>query len=98
MNPKKSELLVDVVEHIDIKKHNVVPLVEAMSKMAFSARDLARAAQIFNNMLREVDCAVILCLAGSLVPAGLKKVIVDLVRNNMVDALVSKGVIIVDQY
>ena len=30
MNPKKTELLIDVVEHIDIKKHNVVPLVEAM--------------------------------------------------------------------
>ena len=44
MKPKKSDLLVDVVEHIDIKKHNVVPLVEAMSKMAFSARDLGRAA------------------------------------------------------
>ena len=97
MNPKKSELLVDVVEHIDIKKHNVVPLVEAMSKMAFSARDLARAAQIFDTMLREADCAVILCLAGSLVSAGLKKVIVDLVRNNMVDAIVSTGAIIVDQ-
>src|SRR4051794_22828999 len=97
MNPKKSELLVDVVEHIDIKKHNVVPLVEAMSKMAFSARDLARAAKIFDTMLREADCAVILCLAGSLVSAGLKKVIVDLVRNNMVDAIVSTGAIIVDQ-
>src|SRR3982751_2120439 len=97
MNPKKSELLVDVVEHIDVKKHNVVPLVEAMSKMAFSARDLARAAQIFDTMLREGDCAVILCLAGSLVSAGLKKVIVDLVRNNMVDAIVSTGAIIVDQ-
>ena len=46
MNPKKTELLVDVVEQIDIKKHNVVLLVEAMSKMAFSARDLGRAAEI----------------------------------------------------
>jgi len=97
MNPKKSELLVDVVEHIDIKKHNVVPLVEAMSKMAFSARDLARAADIYDAMLREEDCAIILCLAGSLISAGLKNVIVDLVRNNMVDAIVSTGAIIVDQ-
>src|SRR5437764_13934527 len=89
MNPKKSELLIDVVEHIDIKKHNVVSLVEAMSKMAFSARDLARAADIYDAMLREEDCAIILCLAGSLISAGLKNVIVDLVRNNMVDAIVS---------
>src|SRR5882672_7338715 len=97
MNPTKSELLVDVIEHIDIKKHNVVPLVEAMSKMAFSARDLARAADIYDAMLREEDCAIILCLAGSLISAGLKQVVVDLVENNMVDAIVSTGAIIVDQ-
>ncbi len=93
----KSELLADVVEHIDIKQHNVVPLVEAMSKTAFSARDLGRAAHIYDAMLREKDCAIILCLAGSLISAGLKQVLVDLVQHNMVDAIVSTGAIIVDQ-
>src|SRR5207237_3347983 len=97
MTPKKSDLLVDVVEHIDIKKHNVVPLVEAMSKMAFSARDLGRAAHIYEQMLQDEDCAIILCLAGSLISAGLKQVFVDLIENNMVDAIVSTGAIIVDQ-
>src|SRR5438874_6678102 len=97
MKPKKSELVVEEVEHIDIKQHNVVPLVDAMSKMAFSARDLGRAAQIYDQMLRDEDCAIILCLAGSLFSAGLKNVIVDLVRHNMVDAIVSTGAIIVDQ-
>ena len=97
MKPKKSDLLVEIVEHIDIKEHNVVPLVEAMSKMAFSARDLGRAAQIYDAMLRDKDCAIILCLAGSIFSAGLKNVIVDLVRHNMVDAIVSTGAIIVDQ-
>jgi deoxyhypusine synthase len=97
MKPKKSDLLVDAVEHIDIKKHDVVPLVEAMSKMAFSARDLGRAAEIYDAMLRDKDCTIILCLAGSLFSAGLKNVVVDLVRHNMVDAIVSTGAIIVDQ-
>jgi deoxyhypusine synthase len=97
MKPKKSDLLVDVVEHIDIKQHNVVPLVDAMSKMAFSSRDLGRAAQIYDQMLQDENCAIILCLAGSLISAGLKQVLVDLVENNMVDAIVSTGAIIVDQ-
>ena len=97
MKPKKSDLLVEVVEHIDIKQHNVVPLVEAMSKMAFSARDLGRAAHIYDQMLQEENCAIILCLAGSLVSAGLKQVVVDLIESNMVDAIVSTGAIIVDQ-
>jgi len=68
MKPKKSDLLVDVVEHIDIKEHNVVPLVEAMSKMAFSARDLGRAAQIYDQMLRDEDCAIILFWPGRSFP------------------------------
>src|SRR5437773_10567665 len=97
MSPKEAELLIDVVEHIDIKKHNVVSLVEAMSKMAFSARDLARAADIYDAMLREEDCAIILCLAGSLISAGIETVIDDLVRNNMVEAIFSTWSIFVDQ-
>ena len=58
MKPKKSDLLVEVVEHIDIKQHNVLPLVEAMGKMAFSARDLGHAAQIYDAMLRDFRLAV----------------------------------------
>ena len=41
----KQDLLSTTVEHIDITKHNTVALVDAMSKMAYSARDLARAAR-----------------------------------------------------
>src|SRR6195952_13091 len=95
--PTKQELLKNPVQHIDIKQHNVVPLVDAMSKMAYSSRDLARAASIYDMMLRDTECGVILCLAGSLISAGLQKVIVDLLRNNMVDAIVSTGANIVDQ-
>ncbi len=93
----KKELLVSPIQHIDFKQHNVVALVDSMRQMAFSARDTARAADIYEMMLRDQDCGVILCLAGSLISAGLQKVFVDLVRNNMVDAIVSTGANIVDQ-
>ncbi|MBC8045081.1 MAG: deoxyhypusine synthase [Rhizobacter sp.] len=95
--PTKQEFLKDTIEHIDIKKYNVVPMVDDMSKMAFQARNLARAAEIFDMMQAEKDCAVILTLAGSLISAGLKQAIIDLVENNMVDAIVSTGANIVDQ-
>src|SRR6202789_4508595 len=93
----KKELLTNQIQHIDIKQHNVVALVDAMSSMAYSSRDLARASHIYEMMLRDTECGVVLCLAGSLISAGLQKVIVDLVRNNMVDAIVSTGANIVDQ-
>src|SRR5882762_4927711 len=95
--PTKKELLDRPIQHLDIKQHNVVPLVDAMHNMAYSARDTARAANIYDMMLRDADCGVILCLAGSLISAGLQKIFVDLVRNNMVDAIVSTGANIVDQ-
>jgi deoxyhypusine synthase len=94
---KKQDYLNQTIEHIDIAKHNVVPLVDAMRHMAFSSRDLHRAADIYNRMLLDGECGIILCLAGSLISAGLKKVFSDLVRNNMVDAIVSTGANIVDQ-
>jgi deoxyhypusine synthase len=93
----KKELLSQTIEHVDITRTNVVPLVESMKHMAFSARDLARAAEIYDRMLRDEPCGIILCLAGSLVSAGLKKVFVDMVRNRMVDCIVSTGANIVDQ-
>src|SRR5580704_15461865 len=95
--PTKQELLKDPIQHIDIKQHNVVALVDAMQHMAFSSRDLHRAASIYERMLRDTECGVILCLAGSMVSAGLKQIFVDLVRNHMVDAIVSTGANIVDQ-
>ncbi|MHB1688830.1 MAG: 1,9-bis(guanidino)-5-aza-nonane synthase [Ignavibacteriaceae bacterium] len=95
--PGKKDFLKSTIEHIDIKKHNVIELVDAMEQMAFSARDLSRAANIYDRMLRDKDCGIILTLAGSLFSAGLKKVVYDLIMNNMVDAIVSTGAVMVDQ-
>jgi deoxyhypusine synthase len=91
LNPERT------VEHFDIKKFNSIQLIEDYGKMAFQARNLSRAAQIFDKMVSDKDCTVILTLAGSLFSAGLKDVVVDMVRHNMVDAVVSTGAIIVDQ-
>ncbi|MBV8205242.1 MAG: deoxyhypusine synthase [Acidobacteria bacterium] len=95
--PTKKDLLQSPIRHIEMPQHDVVGLVDAMKAMAFSARDLNRAAEIYVRMLEDRECGIILCLAGSLISAGLKQVFVDMVRNNMVDAIVSTGANIVDQ-
>lgn len=97
MNPTRQQLLSTPVEHLDLLAHDVRPLVEAMGKMAFQARNLHRAATIYDAMLRDPGCGVILCLAGSLFSAGLKRVVVDMIRHRMVDAIVSTGALVVDQ-
>ncbi len=93
---EKKDLLNKKVEHIDIKKINAVNIIEAMKKMSFSARDLANAAEIYNRMLKEKNCAVILTLAGSTSAAGCMQVYVDMVKNNMIDVIVATGASIVD--
>lgn len=92
----KKDLLKKKVEHIDIKKIDAVEIINAMKKMSFSARDLANAADIYDRMLKEKKCAIILTLAGSTSAAGCMQVYVDLVKNNMVDAVVATGASIVD--
>ncbi|NTV91924.1 MAG: deoxyhypusine synthase [Chlorobiaceae bacterium] len=94
---KKEDLLHAPVRHIDIKELNIVPLIDQMSGTAFQARNLARAASIVDLMQQDKECAVILTLAGSLISAGLKQVIIDMIDNHMVDAIVSTGANIVDQ-
>jgi deoxyhypusine synthase len=49
--PTKAELLSQPIEHIDIAKYNVVPMIDAMQHMAYTARDLHRAANIYDRML-----------------------------------------------
>lgn len=93
---KKKDFLKKAVEHIDIKAINSVEMIEAMKKMSFSARDLANAAEIYNRMLKDRKCAIILTLAGSTSAAGCMQAYVDLVKNNMVDAVVATGASIVD--
>ncbi len=97
MKQSKDQLLSTEVRHLDITQLNFASLVDAMDGMAFQSRNLSRAAKIYDQMVSDENCSIILCLAGSLVSAGLKKVILDLLDNNMVDAIVSTGANIVDQ-
>jgi len=93
----KQDYLKETIQHIDIKKYNVIDLVDSYKNMAFQARNLYHAAEYYKMMINDKGCSIILCLAGSLFSAGLKNVVVDMVRSNMVDVIVSTGAIIVDQ-
>lgn len=97
MKLKKRRLLQEPIRHIDMKTLDVVPMIDAMGGMAIQARNLSRACGIYDRMLRDKECTIILCLAGSLVSAGLKKVIADMVTLRMVDVIVSTGANLVDQ-
>jgi len=93
---EKNDFLKDPVKHIDIKSFDSTEIIEAMKDMSFTARDTARAADIFNRMIRDDECTIILCIAGSTIAAGCKQIYTDMVRHNMVDVIVATGASIVD--
>ena len=93
---RKAELLGTTVEHIDIKSFDARPIVDAMKKMSFTSRDLGRATDIYNQMLADPDCSVILVIAGSTSAGGCMDLYAELIANNMVDAVVATGASIVD--
>jgi deoxyhypusine synthase len=93
---RKAELLGAPVEHIDIASFDARPIIDAWSKMSFTSRDAARAAEILNMALTDKDCSVWLTLAGSTSAGGCMHVWRDMVANNMVDAIVATGASIID--
>jgi deoxyhypusine synthase len=93
---RKKELLSSPVEHIDITKFDARPIIEAMGKMSFTSRDLARATGIYNQMLEDPNCSIILVVAGSTSAGGCMDLYAELVRSNLVDAIVATGATIVD--
>lgn len=93
---KKRDFLKDPVKHIDIKTFDSTPIIDAMREMSFTSRDTATAADIFTRMINEDECSIILTLAGSTSAGGCMQVYVDMVRSNMIDAIVATGASIVD--
>jgi len=92
----KRSILRETIEHVDIKAIDSTEIIRAMSKMSFSSRDTARAADILEQMIDDRECSIFLTIAGSTSAAGCMQVYVDMVKSNMVDAVVATGASIVD--
>ena len=93
---RKKDFLNKPVEHIDISSFDSRNIISSMEKMSFVARETANAANIFNEMLKDKDCTIFLTLAGSTSAAGCMDVYKDMVKYNMVDAIVATGASIID--
>ena len=93
---EKRDLLKEEIQHFDIKKVDATEIINSMRGMSFTSRDTATAADIYDRMVNDKDCSIILTLAGSTSAAGCMQVYVDMVKNNMVDCIVATGASIVD--
>ena len=92
----KKTFLNSPVEHIDIKSFDARKIIDGMGKMSFTSRDTAVAAKIFNEMILDENCSIFLTIAGSTSAGGCMNLYSDLVKYNMVDAIVATGASIID--
>ena len=92
----KKDFLKNPVQHIDITSFDAQKIIASMEKMSFVSRETANAAKIYNQMLKDKDCTIFLTLAGSTSAAGCMHIHRDMVKYNMVDAIVATGASIID--
>ena len=92
----KKDFLKKPVEHIDITSFDSRKIISSMEKMSFVSRETANAANIYNEMLKDKECTIFLTLAGSTSAAGCMHIYRDMVKYNMVDAIVATGASIID--
>src|SRR3972149_7468019 len=80
--------------HVDpfpvTERSTAAELLKRMAGTAFQARNLAQAGRIWSRMLED-EVTIFLGLAGAMVPAGMRRVLVYVIENRLVDCLVSTG-------
>src|SRR5215469_7535483 len=80
------------LEPIDLSRvHTINDLIAAMSKTAFTGRQLGEAADVLEAMARDKDCFVVMTLAGAMTVAKQGLIIAELIDRGIVNAIVSTG-------
>jgi len=89
---KKKDLLKHPIQHLDLNNVNGLDqLLRGFEATSYQSRNLAKSRIVLENMLKDESTTVFLGIAGAIVPGGLRKVIRDMIKNHMVDVLVSTG-------
>jgi deoxyhypusine synthase len=82
----------DPIAHAEARAGMTVgELATAYGDAGLGAGAMAEAVDIYAEMLSRADTDVFLGLAGAMVPAGMRTIVADLVRDGHVDALVTTG-------
>lgn len=81
------------VEHLKIEKGmKIDDLVRGMKEVGvMGAGRIGKAVDILEKMIKDKDCKVFFGQAGALVPGGMREILVDILRNKLVDVFVTTG-------
>ena len=89
-NPIEDRLI--PLEPMDLGKvKSIDGLVRAMSKTAFTGRQLGEAADVLEAMARDEECFVVMTLSGAMTVAKQGLIVTELIDRGIVNAVVSTG-------
>ena len=89
---EREEFSHDPVEHVDVDSGmSVASLVDAYGNGGVGAQRLHEAVDVYAEMLAREDVSIFFGLAGAMVPAGMRTIVADLIRDGHIDALVTTG-------
>ncbi len=83
------------LESLDLSRiRSFSDLLQAMSRTAFSGRQLGAARDILLEMIRDQECLVVLTISGAMTVAKQGRIICDLIDRGAVHAVVATGALI----
>jgi deoxyhypusine synthase len=89
---KMAKYLDKRIGHIDVSSNGELnDLVMSFSRASFQARNISRCVEVYRQMLSDDEAVIFFGLAGAMVPAGMRRIIADLIRCRLIDVLVSTG-------
>ncbi|MCW5981723.1 MAG: deoxyhypusine synthase family protein [Bryobacteraceae bacterium] len=88
---KKHELL--SIPTIPFEPAGATTAAEVLSRMkdtAFQGKQLGLAFEVWKRMLAD-DCIIMMGMSGAMVPAGMRRLVVRMIENRLIDCVVSTG-------
>ena len=90
--PDREEFAHDPIGHASITAGmSVSELVEEYGRAGIGAANVNEAVDVYAEMLGREDVTNFFGLAGAMVPAGMRRIVADLIRDGHIDALVTTG-------
>jgi deoxyhypusine synthase len=71
--------------------NDVAELLQGMAQTGFQGRKLGESVGIWKKMLADPECTIFFGLSGAMIPAGMQKCLVEMVKRHYVDVVVSTG-------
>jgi deoxyhypusine synthase len=65
-------------------------ILERMQETAFQGKQLGLAFEVWRQMLKD-RCTIMMGMSGAMVPAGMRRLVVRMIQNRLIDCLVSTG-------